>query len=87
MIIAERREKLAAFDELEQPLRDVIDYGPMNPDSVFPARELQRRHGPARAAQIIRQQIEDAFRGWTPERGSPLWRTWPRAHPDARRVA
>ena len=75
-IFATLDQKMAAFDALAPELRDLIDYGPFNPDSAFIVRDLQDRYGATLAAEIVRDQIHTEFPGWTPERGSPLATNW-----------
>jgi hypothetical protein len=79
-VIANTADKLAAFDELAPELRMLIDYGPLSPDSVFAAGDMQRDLGVAEAVRRIRRQIAqlpetwgaDTGHTWRPEHGSPL---------------
>ncbi len=71
---------MAAFDDLDAELRDLVNYGPFNPDSVFAVRDMQRHLGRASAAAHVRAQIArlaETWAGttghcWKPEKGSPI---------------
>lgn len=79
-IIATLDERMAAFERLAPEVRVLLDFGPLNPDSVFDALRMQNDLGPRRAARKIREIIADmpltwagsTGRNWTPERLSPL---------------
>lgn len=79
-IVATAADKLRAFDDLDPALRELIDYGPFNPDSVFIMRQMQSDLGVAETARRMRAQIAETpetwaantAHAWKPERGSPL---------------